>query len=358
MKKLKVGVIGAGGIAQHAHIPSYKKAEGVEIVAISDINRDKLESAAAKFKIPKTFTGWEKMLEEELDIVSICSPNAFHAEQSVKAMKAGKNVLCEKPLCLNEKEVEKVFAAAEETGKKFMGAMPRRFSGESAVLKEMIQNGYFGEIYYMKASYLRRRGIPGLGTWFTSKKLAGGGPMMDIGVHAIDFLVFITGVSKPELVAGAAYSKFRDRATDGGWPPADTRIGNGFIGDMDVEELASGFVRFADGTALFVEAGWAGNVEAGSKISILGTKAGIQMPDPEDPKNPVRIYGERKGILEDVLPVIPKKEPFQEEVNHFIDCVRNNKQPATRKEEILTVTRIIAGIYESAGTGRPVIYKN
>ncbi|HNS32227.1 MAG TPA: Gfo/Idh/MocA family oxidoreductase [bacterium] len=358
MKKLKAGIIGAGGIAQYAHIPSFKKAEGVEVAAIADINEIKMKAAAEKFGIPRTFKKCEDMLKEDIDIVSICSPNAFHASQSIKAMKAGKHVLCEKPLCLSEEEVDEVFDTAKRTGMKFMGAMPRRFSGEAKILKTLVENGYFGDIYYMKASYLRRRGIPGLGTWFTNKKLAGGGPMMDIGVHAIDFLVYITRALSPQMVTGSTFSKFTDSATDGGWPPYETRQGDNFIGKMNVEELASGFVKFGNGAVLFIEAGWAGNCAASSSAVILGTKAGFQVPDPSETKNAVRIYGETCGIISDLLPEVPKSEMFQEEVNHFIDCVRNNRETGTMKEEIMAVTRIINGIYKSAETGKPVFYRD
>ena len=354
MKRLKVGIIGAGGIAQYAHIPSYKKSDKVEITAIADINEEKLKYAADKFEIPRRFVNWEDMLDEDLDIVSICSPNAFHALQSIKSMENGKHVLCEKPLCLTEKEVDDVFGTSVKTGMKFMGAMPRRFSGETAFLKKLIDKGEIGEIYYIKASYLRRRGIPGLGSWFTNKKLAGGGPMMDIGVHAIDFIVYITGLNQPEMVMGSSYNRLSDSAIDGGWPPMETRKGDKFIGDMDVEEISSGFVRFKGGETLFIEAGWAGNCEPASRVSILGTKAGIQMPDPENVKNPIRIYGETEGILTDTLPVIPKSDMFQEEINHFIECVRENKETGTRKEEIMAVTRIINSIYKSAEEGKPV----
>lgn len=358
MKKLRIGIIGAGGIAQAAHIPCFKKAENVEVAAISDINREKLQYAAEKFDIKQTFTEWEKLIESDVDAVVICSPNAFHSEQSVKAMEAGKHVLCEKPVCLTGGEAEKVFSVSEKTGKKFMAAFPRRFSGEAKVLKPMIDGGDFGEIYYIKAGYLRRRGIPGLGTWFTNKKLAGGGPMMDVGVHILDLVIYLAGAPMPELVIGSKYDKFKDKATDGGWPPVETRKGDKPTGKMDVEELASGFVKLSNGATLFVEASWAGNSETGLKASLFGTRAGVQMPDPENSKNPVRIYSENKGILTDILPAIPQSDVFQEEINHFIECIRENKKPVTKKEEILSVVRIIEGIYKSAETGKPVLYKN
>ena len=355
-RKIKIGIIGAGGIAQYAHIPTYKKAENVEITSIADTNAEKLKYASQKFDIPKTFTNWEDMLNEDIDAVSICTPNIFHSIQSIKAMEAGKHVLCEKPLCLTEQEVEDVFNTSEKTKMKFMGAMPKRYSGEAQIMKKLIENGHFGEIYYMKASYMRRRGIPGLNTWFTNKKLAGGGPMMDLGVHIIDFLIYLTGIFNPVTVFGTTYSKFFDSTTDGGWPPLDTRIGNKFIEEVNVEDLSSGFVKFANGATLFVETSWAGNCETGTKISILGTKAGAQLPDPENAKNPIKIFGDIEEVLSDIIPTIPQTKAFDEEINHFLKCVREDVDTGTKKDEILTVTRIIDGIYRSAESGKPIMY--
>jgi len=353
---IKIGIIGAGGISQVAHIPNFQKIEDVKVEAICDINEEKLNYVAEKFNIPKKFTDWEKMLEEDLDAVCICSPNAYHAVQSIKAMEMGKHVLCEKPICLKVEEAENIFKTVEKTKKIFMGAFPRRFLGETIVLKKLVDDGFFGEIYYLKASYLRRRGIPGLGTWFTSKELAGGGPMMDVGVHMIDMVLYIANLKDVEIVFGATFEKFKDKAIDGGWPPLETRKGDIPKGKMEVEDLSCGFVKFKNGEVLFVEASWAGNSEQGLKGSLFGTKAGAQLPDPVDPKNPVRIYTETDGIISDLIPEIPKKDPYFEEVKHFVECIKEGKEPITKKEEIISVVKIIEGIYKSAEKNQPVVY--
>ncbi|HOJ39383.1 MAG TPA: Gfo/Idh/MocA family oxidoreductase [bacterium] len=357
MSKIRVGVIGAGGIAQVAHIPCYQKLENVEVAVVADVNQEKLRFVADKFKIPKVVTDWRDLIGEPIDVVSICSPNAFHAEQSIAALKAGKHVLCEKPVCLKSSDVEKIFAASKKSGRKFMAAFPRRFSGEAKVLRTLISRGDFGEIYYVKTGYLRRRGIPGLGTWFTDKKLAGGGPMMDIGVHALDFVIHLIGAPQPEKIMAVTFNYFRDQAVDGGWPPAETRIGDKPTGSITVEDMAAAFVRLAGGISLFVEASWAAHLAPQSYTTILGKKAGAQMPDPTDPGKPLKIFSQMKGILTDTTPTIPGSDVFQEEINHFIDCVRQDKEPLTSKQEILSVVKIIEGIYRSARTGRPVSFK-
>ncbi len=358
MKKIRVGIIGAGGIAQVSHIPSFQNIENVEVAAIADINREKLTYVAEKFGIPQTFTEWERLVEADVDAISVCSPNVFHAQQSIAAMKAGKHVLCEKPICLTGSDVEKVYSTADKTGRKFMAAFPRRFSGEAMVIKPMVEAGDFGEIYHIRAECLRRRGIPGLGGWFTNKKLAGGGPLIDVGVHMLDLMIYLTGAPMPELVIGCKYDKFKDKATDGGWPPLNTRVGEKYKGKMEVEELAVGFVKLSNGASLIVEASWAGNSETGLRASLMGTLAGMQMPDPENPKHPVRIFSEKNGVLMDMFPSIPQPNIFQEEINHFIKCIRENRKPITKKDEVLSVVRIIEGIYKSAETGKPVSYKN
>lgn len=356
MGKIKIGLLGAGGIVQAVHIPSLKRIEGIEITAVADVNKEKLRYVSEKFDIKHTFTEWEKLIETKIDAVIISSPNVFHAEQSIKAMESGKDVLCEKPVCLTSKEAEEIFRVSEKTEKIFMAAFPRRFSGETKVIKPMIDRGEFGEIYYIKASCLRRRGIPGLGTWFTDKKLAGGGSMMDIGVHVLDLVMYLIGGPEPKIIVGSTYEKFKDNATDGGWPPMETRIGDKATGKMEVEDLACGFVKLSTGATLFVEASWAGNSDTGLKAGLFGTKAGVQIPDPYDPKNPLRIFSEDNGVLTDIIPQIPSSDMYYEEIVHFIECVRERKEPVTKKQEIISVVKIIEGIYKSAETGKPVIF--
>lgn len=353
MKQTRLGIIGAGGIAQLSHIPAFRKIAGVEITALADVNGEKLKHVAGSFDIPHAFTDWRKLVECDLDAVVVCSPNACHAPQSIAAMSAGKHVLCEKPVCLNGCEAEEIFRVSEETGKIFMAGYPRRFSGEARVLKEMIEHGDFGEIYYLKAGWLRRRGIPGLGTWFTSRELAGGGPMMDIGVHALDLLIYLAGAPMPEMVVGSTYDKYRDRAVDSGWPPARTRIGESPSGGMEVEDLASGFVRLDSGATLLIEASWAANIESGFQVEMVGTGAGARMPAGD---KPLVVFSESGGVLTDIIPRVPRVEMFQDQAEAFIACVREGRRAPAQKNEIISVTRIIEGIYLSARKGKPVFY--
>ncbi|MCL5674879.1 MAG: Gfo/Idh/MocA family oxidoreductase [Candidatus Omnitrophica bacterium] len=352
MEKLKVGIIGAGGISQVAHIPNFQKIEETEVACICDINKEKLDAIADKFKIPGKFTRWEDVIKEQLDIVVIASPNVFHKEQAVQSMENGKHVLCEKPLALTGKEADEIIKTAKKTGKKFMGAFPQRFTSHAYVIKKMVEKGEFGNIYYAKASYLRRRGIPGLGGWFTTKKLSGGGPLLDVGVHILDLVVYLMGCPEPETVMGTTFNKFKDSATDGGWPPSESRIGDRMGKTFDVEDLASGFVQFKNGGSLFIEASWAGNSETGLKISLFGTKSGAQYSSSDTP--PLKIFSEMDGVLTDISPVLANVDSYLEEAKHFVECIRKDKEPITSPKEIITVAKIIEALYKSAETKKPV----
>ncbi|MCM8764488.1 MAG: Gfo/Idh/MocA family oxidoreductase, partial [Candidatus Omnitrophica bacterium] len=334
MKKLRVGIIGSGGIS-HSHIEAFRQLPDVEITAISDPNEEKLTFVAEKFGILKRFVNWEDILKEPMDIISICSPNAFHAQQAIAALKSGKHVLCEKPLAMNVEEAEMIVETAKQTGNKFMAAFCHRFAPHSQFMKKMVDNGQIGEIYYAKASYLRRRGIPGLGTWFTTKKLAGGGPLIDVGVHILDLVIYLMGCPEPDLILGVTYNKFKNQAIDGGWPPAWSRVGDRPTGTFDVEDLAAGLIKFKNNATLFLEASWAGNSETGLKIALFGTRCGVQYSTSSEP--PLKIYGELNGVVTDTTVEFPPINVYYAEIEHFVSCVKNNTQPITTPKEIITV---------------------
>ncbi|RLE09196.1 gfo/Idh/MocA family oxidoreductase [Candidatus Aerophobetes bacterium] len=357
MEKVKVGIIGAGGIVQFAYLPAYQKMEEAEVVAISDVNETKLKEVAKKFDVPRFYTNYQDLLkEEEIEAVNICTPNFLHAEQAIASLKAGKHVLCEKPVAINVPEAERILEEVERSGKKFMVGFCHRFGPPSRSLRKFIDRGELGEIYYAKASYLRRRGIPGLGGWFTTKKLSGGGPLIDVGVHILDLSLWFMGSPEPQLVVGSTYNKFKDQAVDGGWPPLLTRKGDKFTGTFDVEDLASAFIKFENGSTLFLEASWAGNSETGSSISLFGTKGGAKMSLAAGERFPgeLTIYKEEDGDLVDIHPRLSTTDPYQDELSHFIRCIKEDKQPITKPEEILNVVKIIEAIYCSAEKGKAI----
>ena len=350
-KKLRVGIIGAGGIAQAGHILGFQKVPGVEVAAICDPNIAKAGAVAKKFGIPKNFGDYRKVLEQkDINVISICSPNCFHKEQAIAALLSGRDVLCEKPVSMNSAETGEILKAVSKTGRKFMVAFPHRFSAVSVFLKKLISEGEFGQVYYARANCLRRRGIPGLGGWFTTKKLSGGGPLIDIGVHILDKTYWLMGAPKPVSVTGVTFQKFKDVATDGGWPSLETRHPDDkYDGVFEVEDLAAAFIRFDNGAALVLEASWAGNSETVMTYNLFGEKAGAR----EDASG-LTIFGEKGGVLTDMVASLPAVNVYDEEIKDFVSRIREDRPPITTPAQILAVSRILEGVYESAETGREV----
>ena len=158
MDKVRVGIIGSGGIAQGAHLPGYAACPDVEIVAVADVSEATARAAAEKFKVPQVFTDYRKMLRlPEIDAVSVCTPNFMHKDATVAALKAGKHVLVEKPMAMNARECDAMLKAARESGKKLQVGFNNRFGGGAQALKKFIESGDMGEIYYARAQALRRR---------------------------------------------------------------------------------------------------------------------------------------------------------------------------------------------------------
>ncbi|MCK9222098.1 MAG: Gfo/Idh/MocA family oxidoreductase [Limnochordia bacterium] len=354
MKKIKVGIIGVGGIAQTAHIPSWRARKDAEIVAIADINEQKLKQVKEKFMVPHAFTDYREMLAmDEIDVVSVCTPNLTHGIISKDALKAGKHVLCEKPVAVTGKEAEDIAQTAKAVDRIFMGAFCRRFEAASQEMRRRIEQGELGNVYYAKAGYLRRSGIPGLGGWFTDKSRSGGGCMLDIGVHALDLTYWLMGAPEPVSVTGSVYQKFGETAVDGGWPPNDTRVGDVFTDLNDVEDCAFGSIKFANGATLNVEASWAAHVIPGSYLQLLGDKGGIRQ-DAEGTKLLTTINGEQQNIALSVQ----DHSSYAEEISHLVDCIKHNRAPLTRPEEIIDVSYIIEAIYLSSERGKEVLFSD
>lgn len=346
-KKLRIGIVGLGGIAQHAHMPGYEKlADQVEMVAGSDISEAAREKAAERFKLAKTYDDYMKMLEnEELDAISVCTPPASHAPASIAAMDRGIHVLSEKPVAMTAEEAKAMVDAAKRNNVKFMVGFQSRFSPESRLLKEHIDAGELGDIYYAQASALRRRGIPGWGA-FTLKEISRGGPLIDIGVHILDQTLWLMGSPKPVEVTGATYQKLGTRpginvSWAGGWDP----------NKFETEDSAFAMVRFDNDATLYLETSWAINLPERHTIRLAGTKGGAET-------HPLVIFGETPTHLTDNSPYIPefmKKQNLQDaKVKHFIDSIQNDTEPITTPDEIVSIAQLIDAIYESAETKKTV----
>jgi len=351
MAKIKVGIIGAGGIAQYGHIERFQKLENSSLQAIADTNLERAKEVAKKYNIPHSYANYKDMLKkEDLNAVSICTPNFLHRQQAIDSFHAGCHVLCEKPVGLNAKEVEEMIKTAKQKKKILMAAMCWRYGAETQTLKKFIDAGELGKLYYAKVAYFRRSGAPEPGSWFTIKSKSGGGVLIDLGVHMIDLAVWLMGFPKPVSAYGSTYQEVvKQGDRPGGWPPAYTRINPEKITKktFDVEEFASGLVKFANGATLAVEVSWAANTKPGHHLSFLGNKGGADLA-PE-----FKIYRQQGDIAIDTVPQeLPEIDRYLEEIRHFLDCIENSKQPDPSGEKALVVQKILDAIYKSAETGK------
>lgn len=351
MKKLKVGIIGAGNISKY-HIDAYRKNPDVELYALCDINESRLKMMGEKYGVTRLFTDKDEMLKlDELDAVSVCTWNSEHAPCSIAALNAGKHVLCEKPMATNVEDAIKMKEAAEKNGKLLMIGFVRRFGNDCDIVRDFNSVDYLGDIYYAKATYLRRNGNPG--GWFGDMSRSGGGPMIDLGVHVIDFTRFVMGNPKPVSVYAATFKKLFDRSnlkTSKEYLSA----GKGEKDICDVEDLATAMVRYEDGSVLSIEASFSLNIKNDQgRIEFFGTKGGAKL-EPE-----LELYTEVNGYMADVnlaaKTALEFNGLFENEINHFTDCILNGKECISPAQDGIEIMKILMAIYESAKTGHEVI---
>lgn len=344
MEKLKVGIIGGGGIAQTVHIPNYARNKDlVEIVALCDSREGSAKQVANQWNIPHIFNDYNDMLKTmDLDAVSVCTPNKYHAEIAIAALEAGCHVLCEKPPAVTVEQAEEMANTARKMNRFLTFGFHYRHAPEVDLLKSYVENDEFGTVYAAKSQAVRRRGIPGWGV-FTNKELQGGGALIDIGVHMLDTTLYLMGYPEPETVLGVTYQKLGQRD------------GVGLMGKWDwenfsVEDMARGMIIFKDGSSILLEAAFAANVEKDEvmQVSIMGDEGGADV-------FPVKIFQEKHNALIDSTPAyLPEKDYYEVQFDRFIHCCLNNIEPISKPEEAVILQKIIKALYESANTGKAV----
>ncbi len=346
---LKIGIIGNGGIA-NAHMEGYLElGDAVEIVACCDINFEKAKSYAEKYGIKNYYDNCYDMLKEnELDAVSVCTWNNAHAECSIAALNAGCHVLCEKPMAMNTEEALQMKEAAEKNGKLLMIGFVRRQGNDAAAAIDYIEKGYLGDIYYAKASYLRRCGFPG--GWFGDKSRSGGGPLIDLGVHVIDLSRYIMGNPKPVTVFGATFDKIGARSHITGTEWHSETVAEEPI--FTVEDLATAMIRFDNGAVLHVEASFNLNTKSNcGDILFYGDKAGLSL-------SPFELYTEYNNQLADIVPHgsndFDFARDFRREVKNFTDAINGKAKCLATAEDGVELMRILDAVYLSAKTGKSV----
>ncbi len=353
-KLIKIGIIGCGGIANGKHMPSLAKVADAEMVAFCDLIPERAEKAAKEFGTPdaKVYTDYKELLKDPtIDVIHVCTPNRSHSFITVDALEAGKHVMCEKPMAINSAEAQKMIDAAKRTGKKLSIGYQNRFRDDSLYMKKEAEDGTFGDIYYAKATAIRRRGVPNWGV-FLDEYEQGGGPLIDIGTHTLDLTLWMMNNYKPKYCVGTAYHKLNNDTDQanmwGNWEPEK----------FTVEDSAFGFVVMENGATIVLESSWALNsLDVREAITTLcGTKAGADMDDG------LRINGVRNGRQYVLKPDFcaggvafnegtESESAADREERLWIEAVRNGTDPITLPEQAFCVTRILEGIYTSAKTG-------
>jgi predicted dehydrogenase len=358
VKKVQIGIIGCGGIANGKHMPSLSKVKNAEIVAFCDIDKEKAVKAAKEFGTPTAavYTDYKELLKDtSIEVIHVCTPNKSHSFITIAALEAGKHVMCEKPMAKTAAEARAMVDAAKRTGKKLTIGYQNRFRQDSLYLQKISSRGDLGEVYYAKAHAIRRRAVP---TWgvFLNEEEQGGGPLIDIGTHALDLTLWTMNNYKPKYVAGSVYHKLgskKDGANAwGSWDPEK----------FTVEDSAFGYITMENGATIVLESSWALNsLDVGEAMTTLcGTEGGADM------KDGLRINGEDLSRLYVTKPELDAggvafydgetESASDLEARLWIECVVNNTEPMVKPEEALVVTEILEALYESGRTGNPVFF--
>ncbi len=351
MKKIRIGIIGNGGICKGAHIGGYLKDDRVEIVALCDIIKERAEFVRDEyFNDAAVYTDYKELLKDEaIDAVDICTPNYLHSIIAVDAFNAGKHVFCEKPDAVDVTEVLKMNAAAEKAGKVLMVMRNNRFVNASQYAKKFIEQGRMGDIYAGRCGWQRRRGIPGKGGWFTTKAQSGGGPLIDLGVHMIDLAIWLMGNPTPVSVSANTFCKFADNDTS---DSVNSDFGDKDAnGTFDVEDLAMGMIRFDNGAVLQIEFSWASNIKKENRfVELRGSKSGLTWND-----NKVEFFTEEQGELIDLSVGEGNIDGHHANLRHFVDVILNDAEPCFKGQQGIDMIKILCAIYKSAETGKEVV---
>ncbi len=360
MEKIKIGIIGCGGIANGKHLRAIANVDFLEPVAFCDIIEERAVETAKKFggENAKIYTDYKELLKDESIVaVHVCTPNRSHSFITIDALEAGKHVLCEKPMAKTYAEAKAMYEASVRTGKKLSIGYQSRWRGDSLYLKECCENGELGDIYYARAIAIRRRAVP---TWgvFLNEYEQGGGPLIDIGTHALDLTLWMMDNYKPKMVVGTKYKKLGDqRNTANAWGDWDPE-------KYTVEDSAFGFVVMENGATISVESSWAINIaDPREAITLIaGDKGGADMLD-----------GLRLNYVKNGRQVIEKFDFYTGGVafndgasfrsveivcRAVYDAIINDTEVRTKPEQAMVVTQILEAIYESAETGKPVYFND
>ena len=368
MTTLRIGIVGLGFIATGKHLPGLAAHPDLaEVVGFCDFELDKAEKAKAQYGSADAYTTTDYtqlLADPSIDVIHVCTWNVSHAEIACAALEAGKHVLCEKPMAITGADARRMAETAERTGKKLSVGFQNRFRPENQFLARAVAEGRLGEIYAAQAHAVRRRGVP---TWgvFTDKEKQGGGPLIDLGGHAIDLALWYMDNYEVASVTGVVNHKLADKPEGnmmGPWDPAA----------YTVEDSAFGFVRFTNGASLYVESSWALNVADSREacVTLCGTEGGADTAQVTgSPNLKVTLNSVQGGGLVKTSPEVgavvfsPGKLPLSgmdqaavDEAGSWLTAIITDSEPLVTAHQACVVTEILDAIYTSAATGKPVYF--
>jgi predicted dehydrogenase len=343
-KPFRVGFIGAGGIARH-HMGLLKKIDDVEIVAAADVSEPALAKVKDEFGVARTYADYKQLLKEakDLDAIDVCTPNGLHAVNTIAALEAGKHVLVEKPMAMNAREAQQMADAARKAGKQLVIGFQYRFAPRSQLIHQQVSAGQFGNVMYVRAQALRRRGIPNWGV-FGRKDLQGGGPMIDIGVHVLEMAHFMMGSPRPISASGNTWTFLGHKPSEvhSMWPGWDHKT-------YTVEDMAAGIIRFENGSLLTIEASFVAHIaEDVWNVNLLGEKGGANWDRGE-------IFKDQDGYMMNLKPgYLSDYDMFDKKMRHFVEVCRDGRTSEATPEHGVMVQKMLDGIYASAEAGKEV----
>ncbi|WP_248926250.1 Gfo/Idh/MocA family protein [Paenibacillus hamazuiensis] len=350
--KIRIGVIGAGNIG-NVHMREFSKlGNECVITAVTDAYMPLAEQRAKEYDIAKVASSPEELIQSgDVDAVIIGVPNQFHAPLAVQALEAGKHVLLEKPMGLNAEAARQIYKASQASDKVLMVSHQMRWESVAMQIKEQADRGELGRIYTAKTGWFRRKGIPGWGTWFTRMDQSGGGPLIDIGVHMLDLALYLMGNPKPVSVFGSTYAEFGPRRKGiGTWGKPD------WNGVYDVEDMATALIKMEDGSTLTLEVSWAVHMDTDNVpfIHLMGTEGGASYKGPQG-----KLLTEKfDRPIETELRRPDNDEGERQRLSrHFLECVREGKEPISSALTGYTNNLVLDAIYESSRTGHEVRLK-
>lgn len=348
---MKVAVIGCGTIANAAHIPSYMKNPEAEIQYFCDIILERAQAAVEQYGCGIAVTDYRQVLADpEVEAVSVCTPNNVHPQIAMDALRAGKNVLCEKPAARTYQEALEMQKVQHETGKVLNIGVVNRFNDAVNRIKEYIDQGKLGTVHHVYVSFRAHRSIPGLGGAFTTKEIAGGGALIDWGVHYLDIVMYCCGDPAIKTVTGETFCKLGKDMRNYVYTDMWASQTMDYDGVYDVDDSVTGMVR-TSGPVITLNGAWAQNIgEEERYIDFMGDKGGIRLRYGED----FTLYTTENGALMDYTPKFRTRDMFQTEIDAFIDCIKTGKKLPSHIDTVIVTAKMMQAIYDSAQQHREI----